>query len=134
VQNTQPVYQPPQYIVNSYNTNSFNKIIHDDLPTTTYKKYYYKKHEYRDDDRGYINWSGREIKKGLFGNDIDKYFVYVKNTYDRGKYFKVKFDLKDCYEGGTSGSVTKYISPYDKEKFVYTDIKAKYCNWRYEIN
>ena len=130
VPTTQNNIPPQTVIINSYNTNSFNEIAYKDSFSKNYKKDY-SNHEY---DKSFRSWSSREIQRGVFGNEIHKYVVHVENTGNKGKYFRVKFNLEDCYRKKTAGSITKYIYPNKEGKFVYTDIKSQYCDWDYEIN
>jgi len=124
--------QIPQSIINSYNTNSFNRIIYKNSETSRRKTLTYKKADFSDDKIRFSSKSKNEKIRGILGNEIAKYTVYVKNRGNEGRYFEVKFSLEDCYGDEETDSMTKYIYPGDEEKFVYTDIKDKYCDWDYE--
>ena len=114
--------QPQTIIINSYNTNSFNEIDYQDS---------YSKPSYN--EKNFKSWKSLEIQRSILGNEIHKYIANVENTGTKGQYFRVRFNLEDCYEGETAGSITKYIKPDETAKFIYPDIKAQYCNWDYEV-
>ena len=111
-------------ISDSYNTNSYNnydtnsisdykKINSDYKPI--YKKYEKKKLQYRDKGKYYQ-------VKGLFGNDINKYDVYVKNREYTGGYFTVEFYFKDKYGNAKKQKETRYIKSHENKKFSYQKV------------
>jgi hypothetical protein len=110
-------------------SNSYSQILSKENFTKIYSKINYKNKELI----SYENRSKKEILKGVFGNDIIKYIVYIKNIENKSRYFKVQFKLSDCYEKETFASITKYIPIDCEEKFIYIDIKNKYCDWEYII-
>ena len=74
--------------------------------------------------------------RGIFGNDIDRYEVYVRNRGYTGGYFKVNFYFKDYYGRTRTESTNRYISPRGESRFVFKDIsreKYKYLDWSYEV-
>jgi len=114
-------------IINSYNTNSYNELSDKkSSSTTTYKN--------KETTSNFKSWSTQKSERGMWENTVDKYIVYVENTENEGRYVKVIFTLEDCFGKTNSDSITKYVYPKDEEKFVYTDIKNKYCDWDYEIS
>jgi len=131
--NSQTIQTTPQniMILNSYNTNSYNQISPQNSPTKTYTKTNLENKIEK--NKSYTIQSKKEITKGVLGNEIARYIIYIKNIGDKSKYFKVKFKFNDCYKEKTSTSITKYIQQDDEEKFIYIDIKNKYCDWDYEI-
>lgn len=117
----------PATSTNSYNTNSYNTyIIYEDYPT----KYY------QQDDKNYLDYFSRKQTKtitGILGNDINRYYVYVKNKDDEPGYFKVRFYFTDNYGKTISMSKTKYIRSGEEEQFFYQDIQNKYYTWQYDV-
>ena len=116
---------------NTYNTYDYN------YP----KKNYYSSWEkdYKTKYKNYLEYntySEHEIKKGILGNDVYRYYVYVKNQDSKSGYFTVKFYFKNYYNEIEIISITKYIKAKEKEKFFYQDIngdKYKYYKWNYKI-
>lgn len=124
--------QPSSVIINSYNTNSYNKITYETEPSKIYYKKTYK--TYDDDYTKYSSHSKKLTETGIFGNKITRYIVYVTNDGSRGKYFSVKFYLENCHSDDETELLTRYIAPDETEKFTYIDISDKYCDWKYSIN
>lgn len=92
----------------------------------------------RSNDRAlrYDDWGRRKVVQGIFGNDIDKYEVYVRNRGYTGGYFKVNFYFEDYYGRIRTESTSRYISPRGESRFVFKDIsreKYKYRDWSYEV-
>ena len=84
----------------------------------------------------YDDWGRRKLVKGIFGNDIDRYEVYVRNRGYTGGYFKVNFYFKDYYGRTSSDSITRYIGPRKESRFVFRDIygdRYKHYDWSYEV-
>ena len=114
-------------ITNSFNTNYYNQ---------NENKISYYKNKFQNNDISFKHRGKYEEVIGLFGNEIDRYIVYVKNAEKSGEYFRVKFYFKDYYGDEATESITKYIAPDKEEKFVYQDIysdKYKHNIWRYEV-
>ncbi|KKL18558.1 hypothetical protein LCGC14_2474320 [marine sediment metagenome] len=111
----------PRYVYDSYDYNKY--------PTRYYKtnKPYYNDERYlRYDYRPYrdYRYSRHNYKytKGLFGNEINEYKVYLENKEHKSGYFTVKFYLAD-YEGKTrTESVTHYLKPYEGKIFRYKNV------------
>jgi len=121
---------------NSYNTNSYNTYIsYDKYPTT---KTYYKK-PYIKKDYHYLKYSDRVKHKksdGMFGNEINRYIVYVKNRGHKGGYFTVKFYFSDYYGKTKTESIRHYIKPKEERKFFYQSIYSdeyEYYDWDYKV-
>jgi len=73
---------------------------------------------------------------GIFGNDIHRYEVDVKNREYVGGYFNVKFYFEDYYGREKSESITYYIPAREEKLFLFKDIspdKYKYRAWWYEV-
>jgi len=92
----------------------------------------------KDNDRylRYYDWGKRKTAKGVLGNDIDKYEVFVENRNYAGGYFKVVFYFEDYYGKTSSKSITRYIKPWEERDFVFRDITAadyKYARWWYDV-
>ena len=124
-----------------YYYNSYD--YYDKVPTIYYKTnkpYYY-------DDRDYLKYNYRpyrdykysrykyEYSKGIFGNEINDYQVYLQNKEHNSGYFTVKFYLAD-YEGKIrTESVTHYLKPYEGKIFRYKNVfddEYDYA-WDYKI-
>jgi len=123
-------------VSDSYNTDSYNTYIsYNKYPTTKtyYKKPYIKKDYY------YLKYSDREEHKkyeGMFGNEINRYYVYVKNRDYKGGYFTVKFHFSDYYGKTKIKSIRHYIKPKEERKFFYQSIYSdeyEYYDWDYEV-
>lgn len=92
----------------------------------------------KDDDRylRYYDWGKRKTTKGVLGNDIGRYEVFVGNRDYTGGYFKVVFHFEDYYGRTSSKSITRYIRPREERDFIFRDITAsdyKYARWWYEV-
>ncbi|MFH1787701.1 MAG: hypothetical protein ABH811_02845 [archaeon] len=128
-----PFYKEKESEKNTY-TNSYNTYYITQQSTKEYHRY-----DNLETDKDYLDYSSsiREItSQGIFGNDIDKYIVSVKNNNPKGGYFTVKFHFKDYYNKETTESVTNYLRPYEKREFYYRDIHAdryKHYDWNYEV-
>src|SRR3989344_2170518 len=86
-------------------SNSFNTY------STSYEDSNYRTspyhHRYSNYDNGYYDGRYRSMdyydsgksyySRGIFGNEISTYSVYVKNLESEGGYFTVKFHFKDDY-------------------------------------
>lgn len=106
-----------------------------------YARIYYVPSDFRyaDSNDRYLRYyeHGRlRAVDGIFGNDINRYEVYVKNKEYTGGYFTVIFYFEDYYGREGSESITHYI-PAKKEKlFLFKNISPseyKYRAWWYEV-
>lgn len=73
---------------------------------------------------------------GIFGNDIHRYEVNVKNREYVGGYFKVRFYFEDYYGRTRSESITYYVPAREEKLFLFKDIspdRYKYRAWWYEV-
>ncbi|MFH1608285.1 MAG: hypothetical protein ABIA78_04080 [archaeon] len=77
-----------------------------------------------------------EKQKGVFGNDVDNYVVYVKNNDVKGGYFTTTFYFQDYNDREFRQALTHYIGAHEEKKFIYRDIysdKYKHYNWDYKV-
>ena len=87
----------------------------------------YRGMDYHDTGRSYRT-------EGVFGNEISKYSVYVRNKESEGGYFTVKFNFKDGYGRTRTETVTKYINAHEDEKFSHRKIyDDNYRYWNYDV-
>ena len=154
------------YNTNSYNTNSFNtnpsQTARSAYTTTTQKKIVYTKpyivdrsyptykYYYTKDDSGYADtksysderylryddFGNFRIYKGIVGNRVDNYEVYVRNREYTGGYFKTTFYFEDYYGNVDSESMTYYVPAREEKTFVFKDVSPsayKYRTWRYDV-
>jgi len=106
-----------------------------------YAKVYYVPRDLRyaeSDDRysRYYESSRLRTSKGILGNDIHRYEVYVKNREYAGGYFNVKFYFEDYYGRMKSESISHYIPAREEKLFLFKDISPdeyKYYAWWYEV-
>jgi len=124
-------YRPPSY-------SDSKPYVVDRYP---YAREYYVRNDlrYTKSNDGYLrydDWGRRNRVKGIFGNDIDRYEVYVGNKGYTGGYFKVNFYFKDYYGRIRTESTSRYISPRGESRFVFKDIsreKYNYPYWSYKV-
>ena len=84
----------------------------------------------------YYDSSRLRTIKGILGNDIHRYEVYVKNREYVGGYFNVKFYFEDYYGRTRSESINHYIPAREEKLFLFKDIspdRYKYRSWWYKI-
>ncbi|MFH1801482.1 MAG: hypothetical protein ABH804_01470 [archaeon] len=90
-------------------------------------------------EQSFLDYSHRAEKiktTGVFGNEIARYYVHVKNKDYVGGYFTVKFYFTDKYSRISTETITKYIAPQEEESFFYQNIhedKYKYSKWEYAV-
>ena len=133
-------------ISNSYNVNSYNTISQNKQTPyygnriyTTNKGVRYLKQSNSYSKTKYLRFSGNAYQtrtKGIFGNDINKYSVYVKNQDYKGGYFTVRYYFKDYYGNVKTERITHYISQRESKIFLLKDISPKEysrVSWNYEI-
>ncbi len=127
---TRPSYRDPYskpYIVSDrYSDTARLYYVKDDIRYT------------KSDDRylRYQDFGQHRTVKGIFGNNIDKYEVYVRNRDYIGGYFTVRFNFEDYYGRTSSYSITHYIKPQEEKRFLFKDVSTydyKYGGWRYEV-
>lgn len=130
-------------VLNSFNTNTENHIPKTTLTNPRYnykstKPYSYKNiytQQYSEQSR-YHSYPEQRFAKGILGNPIDKYYVYVKNLDYKGNYFTVKFYFTDYHGNVKTTQITKYIRPFEERKFFYQDIyhdRYKHRFWTYKV-
>jgi len=141
--------QPKSTITNSYNTyniyptprTQYVSIKPYIVDRGDYARVYYVPRDFRyaePDDR-YLRYyeEGRfRAVDGIFGNDINRYEVYVENREYIGGYFTVIFYFEDYYGRTRSESITHYIHAKEEKLFLFKDISPdeyKYRRWWYEV-
>ena len=137
---------------NTYNIYPAQQAQHLTYPTSNYYKpyivdrgdyarIYYVPSDFRyaepyDRYSRYYESSRLRTSKGILGNDIHRYEVYVKNREYVGGYFNVKFYFEDYYGREKSESINHYIPAREEKLFLFKDIspdRYKYRAWWYEI-
>jgi len=114
-------------ITNSFNTNNYYN---------TQTKYY---PSYTKTQKDYLDYDYNAYKKtikGVLGNDIEHYKVYVKNQDYKPGYFRVNYYFTDYYGNTKTETMTYYIQPKQWKKFIYKNIykdKYKFHDWNYKI-
>ena len=143
------ISQPKSTITNSYNTyniyttpqTQYAPVKPYVVDRIDYARIYYVPRDFRyaePDDR-YLRYyeEGRlRVVDGIFGNDIHRYEVYVKNREYTGGYFTVRFYFEDYYGRTRSESITHYIPAKEEKLFLFKDISPdeyKYRRWWYEV-
>jgi len=126
--------QTTSYPSKKYGTQTYTKPYIVDR--TDYAKVYYTK-SYSDDRylRYYDSGSFRSYK-GLVGNRVDSYEVYVTNREYTGGNFETTFYFEDYYGNVDSKSETYYIPAREEKTFVFRDVSPtnyQYRRWRYEV-
>ncbi len=131
----QPSYRDPYG--SPYRSSYSKPYIVDSYPYV--RNRYVQDLRYAKTSDGYLRYDdlGRRRRvQGLFGNEIDRYEVYVRNRDYRGGYFKVNFYFDDYYGRRSSDSITRYIGSQKESRFVFRDMsreKYKYGDWSYEV-
>ena len=125
-------------ISNSYDTYS-NKIPSQHI---SYNKYpavkNYNHNSGIQHDKNYLRYNSKSkynYERGVFGNEINDYKVYLENKEHKPGYFTVKFYLAD-YDGNTRiESVTHYLKPFEGKTFRYKNVFNDEYNyaWNYKI-
>ena len=142
--------QPKTTITNSFNTYN----IYSTAPQTQdvsakpyvvdrgdYARVYYVPRDFRytesyDRYLRYYEFGKLKESNGIFGNDIHRYEVDVKNREYVGGYFNVKFYFEDYYGRTKTESITHYIPAKEEKLFLFKDISPdeyKYRAWWYEV-
>jgi len=127
------------YNVNSYNTNYYDYPSYTKYPSTIryikdkdYSRYY-------DKDYHYLRYSDKakhEKLSGMFGNEVNRYTIYVKNRDYKSGYFTVKFYFSDYYGETRTESIRHYIKSGEERKFFYQNIysdKYGFYDWDYKV-
>jgi len=119
--------QAPSY---NYQRNRFyvtNRNVRHTRPSSSYPKSTYLRYS----DHAY-----QSRTKGIFGNDINRYSVYVENHDYKGNYFTVRYYFKDYYGNVKTERITHHISPGKRKQFLLKDISPygyDRVSWNYEI-
>ena len=124
-------------VTDSYNQNSFNDY-ENDFDGRYYNRDRFGRYNDRNYDTGYLRFVDRARHKaveGVFGQDIDKYTVYVENRDSVAGYFTVRFYFYDSYGQKNSEIMTKYVRPGEERAFTYRDLRYdfSYRNWDYKV-
>jgi hypothetical protein len=74
-------------------------------------------------------------KEGTFGNTINTYKVYLKNTDKIGGYFTVRYYFKDYYGKTRTERITQYIPSGKEKSFFFQDVwdNERYYDWDYQV-
>lgn len=134
-------------ISNSYNINSPVNSYQTSQPSSQYygnriyikKDIRYLKQSNSYSKTKYLRFSDHAYQtrtKGIFGNDINKYSVYVKNQDYKGGYFTVRYYFEDYYGNVKTERITHHINPRKSKQFLLKDISPKEygrVSWNYEI-
>jgi len=131
---------------NTYNINTEPIAVHSSLKPYVADQGDYAKVYYIDDnskeiipekrDLQYDSWSEYGKVKGVFGNPIDRYDVYVANEDYTGGYFKVIYYFEDDEGNVDSEAITNYIKPHEESGFVLKYVSPSghnYKKWWYEV-
>ncbi len=123
-------------------SNSFNTVINNEqINSRDYENDYYNKY-YKDsceEEVRELPFSSRKehrVVQGVFGNEVDRYYVYVKNLAHTGGYFTVKFYFKNYYGEKDVSSLTKYIDAREEETFIFQNVyegKYQVTSWSYKV-
>ncbi|GEM_PF-1286724 len=111
--------------------------------TNSFNTYYntQTKHfpSYTKTQRDYLDYDYHAYKKklkGVLGNNIEQYLVYVKNQDYKAGYFRVNYYFTDYYGNTKTESITYYLKPKQSKEFIYKNIyenKYKFHDWNYKI-
>ena len=106
-----------------------------------YAKVYYVPRDFRyaesyDRYLRYYEFGRLKESNGIFGNEIHRYEVDVKNREYVGGYFTVRFYFEDYYGRTRTESITHYIPARGEKLFLFKDIspdRYKYRSWWYGV-
>lgn len=138
------------YNINSFNTNTYSserdyikgrsslrtiqiKNLNYVEKESPYKQSLYEKYE---KIPRYDSFAEHRLVRGILGNDIDKYYVFVRNKEYSGSYFTVRFYFRDFSGKISTEIVTHYIPARREKAFFYQSIYGKrypYSYWDYEV-
>ena len=124
-------------VTDSYNQNS-NNVYDDGFNDRYYGRDRFGRYTDRDYDKSYLKFTDRarhRAVEGVFGQDIDKYTVYVQNRDSVAGYFTVRFYFYDSYGQKNSEIMTKYVRAGEERAFTYRDLRYdfSYRNWDYKV-
>ena len=126
--NTYNIGTTPQYISKPINHYPIKKYTKDN------KYYWDDKWYYKDKYLEYSHNSEHEEIEGIFGSEINRYTIYVKNRAYKGGYFTVEFYLYDYYGKKTTKTITHYLDSRESESFLYQTIYGdNYYRWNYKV-
>lgn len=120
-------------ITNSFNTNNY----YNPYTYPTIKHYpFYTKTYYKKNYLDYDCHAYKKTLKGILGNNIEHYIVYVRNQDYKPGYFRVNYYFTDYYGDTKTETMTYYIKPKQAKEFIYKNIyedKYKFHDWNYEV-
>ena len=145
---------------NSFNTYNYNTYPNAQRSYTTPAtkpyivddgRYFRVYHDYDDviyvrdnarysDNKRYLRYdadSRLRVVDGLFGNDINRYEVYVRNRDYAGGNFKVVFHFEDYYGNVDSHAMTYYVPAREEKLFLLKDAspsRYEYRTWWYTVD
>jgi len=107
-----------------------------------YSNYYHVKNlrYQRSDDKRYLRYgydADFRVAEGLFGNDINRYEVFVRNKEYVGGNFKVVFYFGDYYGNVDSQAMTNYVPAREEKLFLLKDVSPSrydYKRWWYTVD
>ena len=121
--------RPRTYYFDDYDYNYYDD--KDRYDTRRYKPKKSDDRYLRYDDAGNF-----KTYKGIVGNNVNNYEVYVRNRDYVGGYFKTIFYFEDYYGNVNSKSMTHYIPAQEEKKFVLKDVSPSrydYRRWWYDV-
>ena len=125
-------------ISDSYNTNNYNTYVAPRSAVTTYTKVsrVVSDSDYYENPLRYSSWANHKVVKGVFGNNIDRYYIYVKNTDYEPGYYTVRFYFEDYYGNEDMEIFTSYIKSGETKTFFYQSIYSDdydFYKWHYAV-
>jgi len=119
-------------ITDSFNTNNYYNTQQKYSPS-------YAKADYTETNYNYLDYNYDAYKKtvkGVLGNDVENYIVYVKNQDYKPGYFRVNYYFTDYYGNIKTETITYYIKAKESKKFIYKNIykdKYRFYDWNYDV-
>ena len=113
-------------------TNSFNTKNYYNTQTKYSPSYTKTQRDYLD----YVYNAHKKTVKGVLGNNIEHYIVYVKNQDYKPGYFRVNYYFTDYYGNTKTEAITYYIKPKQGKEFIYKNIykdKYRFHDWNYKV-
>ena len=129
---------PNTYSYNNYYQNSYNSyyLQHNSYQNYNSWNYYNRKTNVPTTRLSYTKTAYEDTRKSIFGDYVKEYVVEIKNTGYAGRYFTVKFELKNKNGYTYIQTVTHYLRDGERQKFVYRDIqyeRHEVLDWNYII-
>lgn len=125
-------------------SNSFNTVVNNensvrDVRDSYGDAYYNDKYNSCTEETRALPFSSSKehrVVTTVLGNNVDRYYVYVKNLGYEGGYFTVKFYFEDHYGEQDISSLTKYIEPKEQKSFIFQNVyegKYQVTSWSYKV-